>query len=189
MKEHRILLITAVALVVILIGAAVGGLLIGPSQGNITAVATTPVSSVPDSPLINVQTGQASFGYPADFSSQPPELATPPVLFSQAYIKPVVTHWRLAVSILSVQESTLSDDSGYALRVSQPAQYQPSTQVINGIHFTVMHDTQAGGYSAVAYTLDNLRVGEIAISGDDQSNGGTLQPLFQSVLKSWHWDE
>jgi hypothetical protein len=147
---------------------------------------TTPTVAVQQvSPPVQVKGKYASFSYPG--SLKPAPGATSSGLGSYSYTKVDIESWQLEIEINELSQPSLSADTGYVLRENDPSRYQATT-VVNGKNtFIIMSDTQAGGFSKVAFSLDGDKSVDISLIGDDPSGNAALANTFREVLQSWQW--
>ena len=153
--------------------------------GTVSADAST-VSSFDATPKPERGT-YASFSYPAGLTPVAPQPLPAAELAAYGYTYRDSESWRLSITINRLAEPTLRDESGYALRKQNPAQYQESTMAIGDNTFVVMTDRGVGGFSKVAFLLRGNRSTDISLYGDDPQGIQNLQTTFMMVLHSWQW--
>jgi hypothetical protein len=136
---------------------------------------------------VTVQTDYASFQYPAALMPLPNVSAVSPVLASRSYSYGDIENWRMSINVTQINGQTIDSDSGYQLRATQSDRYAQSDAIYGNQDFTVMTDTQAAGFSKVAYLAHGNQVAEISLYGDDAQSLQTLQATFATVLGSWQW--
>lgn len=156
---------------------------------NAPAITTAGNTAVPIPPQpIAVSNAYARFSYPG--TMQVMAGAEGPMGDEVAvynYKMSDVVPWHLAITINHLQEPELTYDSSYLLRKNHPTEYRASTATSGSNTFAVMADTQAGGFSKVAYSLHGDLSADISLTGDDASGDSTLAQAFQQVLQSWQW--
>jgi hypothetical protein len=173
-------------LIVVIIGIFfIHGLIEPVTTTNITATASAAPAL---SPPIKVTGTYANFSYPSSLKQmqgmQGPEGNE---LAVYNFGKSDIEFWHLAISINQLNQPNLTADSGYLLRENEPSRYQATT-IVNGKNtFTIMTDTQAGGFSKVAFSLDGDKSADISLIGDDPSGSAALSDAFRQVLQTWQW--
>lgn len=154
-----------------------------------TTFATVGNAAVPSPPQpIPVANAYAKFSYPG--SMQAVVGAEGPSGYQVAtysYKMANVVPWHLVITIDHLHEPGLKYDTAYLMRKDDPARYQVSTTTVDSNTFTVMTDTQAGGFNKAAFSLHGDLSADISLTGDDSSGDTTLAQAFQQVLQSWHW--
>jgi len=129
-----------------------------------------------------------SFAYPkvlsVDTATQKPQY---PILESYVYKYKDIESWLLAVTVTDLQSDSLKADSSYYARLLNPAEYQLSTVTVHNNTFQVMTDTQAVGFSKVAFLLHNNMAVDISLTGNDDLGTTNLQKTFNIVLGNFNW--
>lgn len=177
-----------IGFVLVAIGTLLAHKLAGPvAARNITSAPAGQVPAAPSVQPIHVQDMYAAFSYPDSLKPLPnPQTPAGDIVATYSYGKADVEPWHLAITINQLHEPVLTDDSGYVLRRNDPARYHVSNITAGGNTFTVMTDTQTGGFSEAAFTLRGNLSADISLTGDDPSDT-VLPRVFRQVLQSWHW--
>jgi hypothetical protein len=188
LKHKRVIIVIAVIAVLGICGA----LVIRQFNKPVSATAFTTIgnnvsaSTIPQ--MVSVSGTYASFVYPGTLQQMTGlDGPTGGELAVYNYKKPDVVSWHLAITITRLNEPVLTSDGAYLLRKSHPEQYQSSTATYGSNTYTIMTDTQASGFSKVAFALHGDISADISLTGDDSSDGSTLTQTFQQVLQSWQW--
>jgi hypothetical protein len=162
----------------------------GPSQGNVASVSSQKASAVTSFNLnpVLVTSPYVNFSYPKALSVVAPQVNQPPLLDTFIYGYRDTESWRLAITVNSLNGTSLNEDSSYQFRLSEPEEYKESHETVAGKNYVVMTDTQAAGFSEVAYIINGSHSADISLYGDDPTGLAYLQETFAMVLKSWHWN-
>jgi hypothetical protein len=192
MKKRKLLIGSTIGTIVL--AGVVFGVMIGiasaPSKGTLSVGAIDGQSvagSFNRSPVL-IEGEYASFMYPQALTVLPTTAVSPPVLAEYQYSYKDVESWRLSVTVLQLSQPSLIADNSYQFRTLDPTRYIQTTQNIDGQTYVVMSDTQAGGFSQIAYTLHGTQVAEISLYGDNVPGTHLLESIFRSVLGSWQWN-
>jgi hypothetical protein len=185
------LIITACFVCVVIIGYAFVKYVSTPSQSHIvssgaTSSMTTSISMFNNTPVA-VRNAYFSFTYPTSmhaYTQQPLKL---PEIADYSYGYSDIESWQLAVSAQTLGGPTLSQDSSYLYRAQHSSQYQLSNTTINGEPVTIVTDTQASGFSKVAFLLFGSDVVHVSLYGNDTSGTSVLNNVFTQVLSSIKW--
>jgi hypothetical protein len=161
-----------------------------PSNGSVMSLTAQKLNSIVSFNLnpVPVTSPYASFSYPKALTSLPS--SSPPVapeLASFTYGYKDIENWMLAISVNSLSGTTLDSDSSYLFRKDNPSIYQESNVTYGGMHYEVMKDTQAAGFSEVAFAIQGNESVDISLFGQDQNGNQNLQATFATVLASWQW--
>jgi len=129
-----------------------------------------------------------SFAYPkllsVDTTAQKPQY---PILESHVYKYNDTGSWLLAIAVTDLQSDSLKADSSYYARLLNPTEYRLSTVIVKNNSFQVMTDTQAVGFSKVAFSLHNNMSADISLNVNDDSGTANPQKAFNIVLGSFIW--
>lgn len=189
LKNRRVLIpVCVIALLVIGFSLLIHQLRKPVSASNISTAGNTSIP-MPPQPIL-VDGTYAKFSYPGGM--QPMTGMEGPMGEEVAvynYKMPDTVPWHLAITINHLHEPGLSYDTNFLVRKNHPDQYQQSTLTANGNTFTVMTDTQAGGFAKVAFVLHGDLSADISLTGDDSSGDTTLAQAFQQVLTAWRWNQ
>lgn len=163
-----------------------------PSQSQIT----TPNSSLTslsntstfNNTPVTVQNAYFSFSYPAALKPYKQQPITAPMIANYSYGYRDIESWELTITAQAIPQSSLTNDSAYNYRAQHPEQYQLHNESINGRPVAVMTDTQASGFSNVAFVLHGSYVINVSLYGNDTSGTDILSSVFSQVLKSLRWN-
>lgn len=137
---------------------------------------------------VAVHNTYANFTYPAGMVPMKTQLPSGHEVALFSYSHRDIESWQLAITINTLPNSTLTDDSGYLFRKNNPSRYQQSTANIHATPILIMTDTQAGGFSKVAFLAHGTLSADISLYGDDSTGTDVLTKAFNQVLSSWHWN-
>jgi hypothetical protein len=192
MQPRTVKRLLSIAAILVILGLAVTIFdhLNGPSRGSVTALTVQQQKSaiVFNLKPVKVVSPEASFSYPAALTMLSSDMVKPPVLAIYNYGYKYTESWRLAITVNQLNGSSLNSDGSYALDMSEPATYSLSHATYNGISYAIMTNTQASGFSKVAFTVNGSRSADISLYGDDENGTAYLQKTFLAVLRSWKWN-
>jgi hypothetical protein len=182
---------SAVVLICLIIGiVAFLRYLADPASGTIAASKSDTAAPVtPPAPLITVRGTYATFQYPNTLHPLQQQAPGGQELAAYSYGKRDTESWELAITINRLADPTLKDDSGYNYRVQKSSQYTETIKTINNSSVVIMTDSQAPGFSKVAFLIHGDMSADISLYGDDQDGVAGLADAFSQVLNSWHWNE
>lgn len=187
----KTLILTACFVCTVIVGYAFVKYVSAPSQSHIlssgaTSSTTTSIDMFNNTPIA-VRNTYFSFTYPASmhpYAQQPLKL---PEIANYSYGYSDIESWQLAVSAQTLAGPSLSQDSSYLFRAQHPDQYKLNTSTISGQPVAIMTDTQAAGFSKVAFILHGSDVIRVSLYGNDTSGTSVLNNVFTQVLHSIKW--
>jgi hypothetical protein len=160
-----------------------------PSQSKITnAPKTTATTAAFNSTPTIVHNKFFTFSYPAALNPQTQQPLSGSEIASYGYTYRDVESWQLTVVVLEPSAPILGNDSAYSYRIKHPEQYQLSTETVDGLPVQITTDTEAGGFSKVAFVQHGTEIANISLLGDDSSGTGLLNKTFSQVIDSWVWN-
>jgi hypothetical protein len=127
-----------------------------------------------------------SYDYPSGMTAQPSSALTTSELENDVYNARDIKSWLLAINVSIPQGGTISGDSGYMLRKSDPSTYQESTYSTGTQTYTIFSD-QTQSFAKTAYIMNGDKLATVSLSGDDQGGTTVLQTAFNNVLSSLRW--
>jgi hypothetical protein len=161
-----------------------------PSESKITnaPIAASTTTAFNNTPAI-VHNKFFTFSYPTALSPQTQQPLSGSEIAAYSYTYRDVESWQLTVVALEPSAPILGNDSAYSYRIQHPDQYQLSNETINGQLVKVITDTQAGGFSKVAFLIHGSEIANISLLGDDPMGTGLLNKTFSQVIDSWAWNK
>ncbi len=132
-------------------------------------------------------TKYASYDYPSGLNLKTGTPIYPPSVATLDYTVKDVESWFLAVDISSNPSGNLSNNSAYLGRIDNPSEFHQSNTNINGQPVIIITDTQAEGFSQIAFLVHDTWLATVSLIGDDVSGTQPLQTSFNMILQTWHW--
>jgi hypothetical protein len=191
--KHKVartsLVICTILVILIAVGSFVFKQLNTPSNGTVTSqhVQTTSAKIQFNITPVEVDGSQATFSYPAALSVIATQPAALPILMTYSYGYRDTESWLLAITVNQLNGTALTFDNSYEFRTTQPNIYRQSTADYGGKTYTIMTDTQDGGFSEVAYSFDGTRSADISLYGTDPSGNANLSATMAMILRTWQW--
>jgi hypothetical protein len=187
-KRRATLLIMVVILAATAIGSVLIRLLSQPASGTITSQTQQAASSQYYIDLVPkpISGKYVALDYPAGLTPKTPDSFATPELEEFEFTAKDTTSWLLAVDISQPRAGLLTNDSGYAYRLSHPKFYQASQTTANGQTVIIMADRSAN-FNQVAYVMHGPLLATIALSGGDAAGLQPLQTTLNMVLSALRW--
>lgn len=159
-----------------------------PSQSKITLThATTSDTVTFNTKPTDVQNEYFNFAYPAAMSPETEQPLTGSEIATYSYTYRDIESWQLTITVLNLPAPPLNNDSAYLFRAQHSEEYKPSTETVNGQSVRIMTDTEAGGFSEIAFLQHDTEVANISLLGNDSSGTAILNKTFSQILESWTW--
>lgn len=163
-----------------------------PSQSQITTPNSS-LSSLSNTSTFNntpviVQNSYFSFSYPTALKPYKQQPVNGPMIANYSYGYRDIESWELTITAQMIPQPSLTNDSAYNFRSQHPDQYQLVNETINSQPVAVMTDTQASGFSKVAFLLHGNYVINVSLYGNDTSGTGILSSVFSQVVQSLQWN-
>ena len=172
-----------ILILVLMIFSVIKDYFSSPSQGVVSESAQETKTKVN---LLGFVGKKFSFSYPSFFQPLQTSAVDGSDIEKYSFAAPQTATWNINIKVSVLSQPTLANDPSYNLRKTNPQDYTEEIVKLGNNEAHIMTST-GGGYSKVAFLINDSIDASIVLSSSSSLDSAKLDIVLNQIIASWKW--